>query len=79
MFEIGAIVRIIGGGPEVWTVVGSRGIEPLWEIQLVADENSVEWKRTFELELVAESKQPDMQPPVSSHPPKLNPPHKPME
>jgi hypothetical protein len=49
-FEIGDRVRIKDGGTEIWTVVGSRGDEPRWQIQRRKDAPSVQWKDTNELE-----------------------------
>ena len=49
--EIGDRVRINSEGTEIWTIVGSRSVEPCWQIQRGKDAASVQWKNTSDLEL----------------------------
>jgi hypothetical protein len=48
--DIGDRVRIKDGGTDIWTIVGSRGDEPRWQIQRGKDATSVQWKNTTDLE-----------------------------
>ncbi len=62
MIEIGDSVRVIGGGSELWTVVGTRSAEPCYSVQLGKDGASVQWRRTIELELAFKAEGPVSQP-----------------
>ncbi len=62
MIEIDDSVKVIGGGPELWTVVGTRTEEPCYNIQLGNDAALRQRKRTSELELVAKAEKPAVEP-----------------
>jgi len=60
MFGISDKVRIIGGGPEIWTVDRLRDSPTkLYSIVLNGDAATMQWKKEDELELVARAKRTD--------------------
>ncbi|MGD0798277.1 MAG: hypothetical protein ABR910_11190 [Acidobacteriaceae bacterium] len=49
----------IAGEPGVWKVVGSRTVEPCWEVQLGTDGASKRWAKTSDVTVV--TKEPKLQ------------------
>jgi len=62
MLEAGDSVRIRDGGPAVYTIVGTRSPDDLYQIQLGNNAASVQWKKGSELELVVKAKTSDGEP-----------------
>lgn len=61
MFEIGATVQV-KDAEGTWTIVGMRDAEPRWNVRRGLDAATQMWKRTEDLELVAEAPKRDPAP-----------------
>jgi hypothetical protein len=66
-FEISDQVSVEGDSA-VWTIVGSRSLEPCWQIQRGRDAATIRFVRTETLILVQKAEKPDTGP--GFYPPK---------
>jgi uncharacterized protein YodC (DUF2158 family) len=61
-FELGDIVRIKNGGPQVYKITQATSSGPTYLLQLGNGGTAIQWKKEDEIELVSKPKKPDSGP-----------------